>query len=283
MTITINKHSFPRFSKRLKKSLEKKGIDLPLNQVQDIAAQSLGKENLYEINTVFNHITEKHNRGICSNHITVSYLKNYEVVIEQASKQLSANIKVVEKDELKNTIIKSLEYLFSANPELICNINKEIEDLLPLEMQLLNPSVQLPAYQNFILCILGAIITNNVDLEKIILKANDTTLDFSTKHSSFGFYTKKSPYFAHEIINNIISGHNSNLTVIVALLTYIKNNKKEESINLSFVTDYSPFIWDLINNFDKNNQSMQVQSVMRQFYKEKELMDRNVDKGYQIN
>ena len=53
MTITINKDSFPRFAKRLKKSLQNKSINLSHSEVQDIAAQSLGKENFYEIQRFF--------------------------------------------------------------------------------------------------------------------------------------------------------------------------------------------------------------------------------------
>jgi hypothetical protein len=54
MTMTINKDTFPRFTKRLKKSLQKNGVDLPLNKVQEVAAQSLGKESFFELNILFN-------------------------------------------------------------------------------------------------------------------------------------------------------------------------------------------------------------------------------------
>ena len=47
--ITINSSNLSRFVKRLKKALKLQHIDFPTHTVQDIAAQSLGKENHHEL------------------------------------------------------------------------------------------------------------------------------------------------------------------------------------------------------------------------------------------
>lgn len=118
MTITINKDSFPRFTKRLKKSLQQSGIDLPLHQVKEIAAQSFGKENLHELNTLFN----QHNKNSIidekyfnAQNTLIDSLKEYDWFIEEASLKIGAGMgrigQSIGKEYIREAVVNSLQHI----------------------------------------------------------------------------------------------------------------------------------------------------------------------------
>jgi len=51
--LVINDANFTRTKKKLKKSLEKEGISLPLSKIGEILADSLGFKNTFDIQTLF--------------------------------------------------------------------------------------------------------------------------------------------------------------------------------------------------------------------------------------
>lgn len=132
MTITINKDSFPRFTKRLKKSLQKSGIDLPLNQVQEVAAQSLGKENFYELNTLF----DKKNKELIpiedlpadSKEISLTSFKDYEWFIEEASLKIGIGMgrigQSIGQEYIKEAVMKSLQHILSKNQKVTLSLTE---------------------------------------------------------------------------------------------------------------------------------------------------------------
>jgi hypothetical protein len=151
----------------------------------------------------------------------------------------------------------------------------EDDNHFPSEMKKLTMDLKLPYYQNTILTTLSAWILEELDqAQRLVDHANNIRTDQFSLDNSYGFYTTKHQNFSNELITDIISGHEYNLTVMLALLDYIKgfvNTDILTSLDFHFLKKSSPFIWELFTTFDKPEQSQQVKTVMEQYKNERKF------------
>lgn len=157
MAITINKNNISRFTKRLKKALQKQGLDLPLNQVQELAAQSLGQENYHTLHSLLENkheqslvldnttsksiveqlsiINEDNNENLPilsegAKNIHIPSFDKYAWFIEEAGLQIGASMgrlgSNIGKEHITNAVKKSLHLLLSKSPRVEITLNEAL-------------------------------------------------------------------------------------------------------------------------------------------------------------
>lgn len=88
--LVINDENFSRTKKKLKKSLEKEGVNLSLSKVGELLAQSLGFQNVFDIQQ---NLPSKSN----SDNLTKKYLDDIVYIYETFSKYLNFDIIEIKK------------------------------------------------------------------------------------------------------------------------------------------------------------------------------------------
>ena len=108
--LVINDANFTRTKKKLKKSLEKEGISLPLSKIGEILADSLGFQNTFDIQKNLLNIED-------STSLSKKYLDDIIYILEEFSKYLNYDIPKIHKklENIKYTFQYRIEHFIEMN------------------------------------------------------------------------------------------------------------------------------------------------------------------------
>lgn len=108
--LVINDANFTRTKKKLKKSLEKEGISLPLSKIGEILADSLGFQNTFDIQKNLLNIEE-------STSLSKKYLDDIIYILEEFSKYLNYDMPKIHKklENIKYTFQYRIEHFIEMN------------------------------------------------------------------------------------------------------------------------------------------------------------------------
>lgn len=252
MTITINKGNFPRFAKRLKKSLQNQQVSLPLTTIQDIAAQGLGKENYYELLQLFNR---QDNLECISAETSV-----IENSIDSYERPNITPIKIILDESLKQKIIEETALKIGVGMGRpgwkigIDHIEEAINQILNgMEVE----SVKPPPYFNY--RNLGDLWTGLEDLkdyQKALLlifaefgdgdkiKALEALNDFSIKKQFNPFVTV--PFTLSKKAQDIISQHGYVYTVFASMLQFARNTTNLPPAMFLWLRETDRSLWNVL-------------------------------------